>query len=322
MERQSPDPPPNGGDSVPRELAVRLLDSHYPYRIADERPRLFATSLPDDPPFEVPIPPGFVLVGSAVSEASRGRRVVEVVLDTELPAARVRDRYRELLSGSDWSEDARVNEPALGGFARGPRGFLMSLSRTLRRSSRGARVDVPGLSTVFRNVRRQSLIVSAEERAGMPTDVRLRLITGRDPLERRRRDDPEALFVMPMLTPPPRSRHSDEGERTGFLAPPFDARPSGGSSGGSGWEHDGAYSFAALETELDPASLAAHYAAQLEAAGWSRSGGDTSGPQVWSTWTFSDAKGYPWAAVFTVLHIPETPRRYLLHLRADRRPDR
>jgi hypothetical protein len=248
--------------------------------------------------------------------------VVEVVLDTELPAARVRDTYRDLLSGSDWSEDNRMNEPSGGGFARGPRGFLMSLSRTLRRSSRGTAVDVPGLSTIFRGVRQQFLIVSAEEQTGSPTDVRLRLVTGRKPLERRRRNDPEALFVMPLLTPPPRSRNSDEGEHTAFLAPPFEARHPGGGYGGSSWEHDGAYSFVALETDLDLDSITTHYAAQLEAAGWTRSGEGMDGPQAWNTWSFFDNEDRQWKAAFTALHLPETPRRYLLHLRADRTPDR
>ncbi len=141
MERRSTQRPSDG--SVSRELAVRLLDSHHPYRVADSKPRLFTQSLPDDPSFEVPVPEGFVLVGSAVLEPSRGRRAVEVVLDTGLSAARVRDTYKALLSTSDWSEDDRVNVPASGGFARGPRGFLMSLSRTLRRSSRGAKAGRP-----------------------------------------------------------------------------------------------------------------------------------------------------------------------------------
>ena len=319
MERRSPEHPSSG--SVSRELAVRLLDSHHPYRIADTKPRLFTGTLPDDPSFEVPIPQGFVLVGSAVLEPSRGRRVVEVVLDTGLPASRVRATYKDLLSATDWTEDDRMNEPAVGGFARGPRGFLMSLSRTLRRSSRGAPVDVPGLSTVFRNARRQYLIVSAEERTGLPTDVRLRLITGRDRARSHWRNDPEALFVIPLLTPPPRAQRLDERENIGLLAPPLEAQYSGGSFGGSGWEHDGAYSFAALETDLDLASLTAHYTAQLEAAGWSRSGEGIAGPQAWNTWTFSDNREHPWRAVFTILHIPEASRRYLLHLRADRTPD-
>jgi hypothetical protein len=45
------------------------------------------------------------------------------------------------------------------------------------------------------------------------------------------------------------------------------------------------------------------------------------GPQAWNTWTFSDNENCPWKAVFTALHIPDSPRRYLLHLRADRMTD-
>jgi hypothetical protein len=196
----------------------------------------------------------------------------------------------------------------------------MTLGRTLGRSRRGAPVDLPGLSTIFRDARRQTLIVSAEERSGAPTDVRLRLVTGRSPLHRRRRNDPEALFVMPVLTPPPRARISDEGVHPGHLAPPFEARTTGGSYGGHGWEHDGAYSFAALEADLDLPSITAHYADQLGSSGWSMTGQGQDGPQAWNTWSFLDDEGSPWEASFTVLQLPRTPRRYLLNLRADRTP--
>jgi hypothetical protein len=301
-------------------LAARLLKSHFPYTVSGEKPLVFAGRLPEEMPFEVPVPDGFVLVGSA-QVASRGnRRVVEVVLDTDLSASRVRDAYRDLLSEGEWEEE-HLGEPGGGGFARSPRGFLISLGRTLGRSRRGAPVDVPGLSTVFRDARRQTLIVSAEERRRAPTDVRLRLITGRSPLHRRHRNDPEALFVLPLLTPPPRARISDDGVHTGHLAPPFEARTTGGGYGGHGWEHDGACSFAALESDLDLPSITAHYADQLESAGWSRTGGGQDGPQAWNTWAFrDDNEGHPWEAAFTVLHMPKTPRRYLLNLRADRTP--
>lgn len=317
MEHPDPSSHPSGGH-VPHELAVRLLESHFPYTVSGEKPLVFAGGLPEEMPFEVPVPDGFVLVGSA-QVASRGnRRVVEIVLDTELPATRVRDAYRDLLSEGEWEEE-HLGEPGGGGFARGPRGFLMSLGRTLVRSRRGAPVDVPGLSTVFRDARRQTLIVSAEERRRAPTDVRLRLLTGRGPLHRRR-NDPEALFILPLLTPPPRARTSDEGVHTGHLAPPFEARTTGGSYGGHSWEHDGAYSFAALESDLDLQTIMAHYADQLEAASWSRTGEGRAGPQAWNTWAFGDNGGHPWEAAFTVLHLPRTPSRYLLNLRADRTP--
>ena len=316
---EHPDPSSHrNGHHVPHELAARLLESHFPYAVSGEQPLVFAGSLPREMPFEIPIPDGFVLVGSA-QVASRGnRRVVEVVLDTNLPASRVRDTYRDLLSGGDWQEE-NLDGPGGGGFARGPGGFLMSLGRTLTRSRRGRSVDIPGLSAVFRAASRQTLIVSAEERKNAPTDVRLRLVTGRG-LFHRRRNDPEALFIMPLLTPPPRSRTDDEGVHTGHLAPPFEARTTGGSYGGHAWEHDGAFSFVALETDLDLPVLTSHYTGQLEEAGWSRSGEGIDGPQAWNTWTFADGEDRPWEAVLTVLHLPKTPRRYLLHLRADRTP--
>lgn len=315
MEGRDHDPPENA--SVPAELAARLLRSHYPYSDADEKPRLFAGTLPEDPAFEVPIPDGFALVGGATFASGRGQRVVEVVLDTDMSAVQAREVFRGLLAGDGWEEDSRT---AHGGFARGPRGFLISLTRRLNPSGRWAPVDLPGLSTIFRDARRQALIVSIEERSNAPTDVRLRLLTGRGTTARRHRNDPEALFVMPLLTTPPGSRVPDDSGSTGLLAPPFDALRSGGEHGGSSWEQGGAYSFTALETDLDLPSLTAHYSSQLEDAGWTRSGEGMDGPQAWITWTFTDGESREWEGVLTVLHLPKTPRRYVLHLRADRSP--
>jgi hypothetical protein len=76
----------------------------------------------------------------------------------------------------------------------------------------------------------------------------------------------------------------------------------------------------AIETDLDLAGVARHYATQLEDAGWSCSDEGISGPQAWSTWNFADTRGQPWVGAFTALRLPETPRRYLLHLRADLKP--
>ncbi len=97
MQRAGPTSPSNDA-FVPRELAARLVESHFPYTVTEEKPLIFAGRLPEEVPFPVPIPEGFVLVGSA-QFASRGdRRVVEIVLDTTLPASRVRDAYRDLLA--------------------------------------------------------------------------------------------------------------------------------------------------------------------------------------------------------------------------------
>jgi hypothetical protein len=322
MERRSPEPPSNGDDSVALALARRLLVSHFPYAGAEKQPRILVGRLPEDPPFEIPIPAGFSLLGSAVSEPSRGRPTVEAVLDTQLPAERVRVVYRELLTASGWIEERRVPDP--GGFVRGPHGFLMSLKRSLPRSFRRRwRIpDTRRVSALFRFVaRKQTLFVSADERPGAPTDVRLTLIAGRNPSRFPPRGDAEAWSILPALTPPPASRDAGERRVMGVLAPPFDARRLGGNPGGSGREPDGAYSFAAIETSLSLDAVAAHYAAQLMEAGWSLSAEGSSGSQAWSTWTFAGTQGEPWAGAFTALRLPETPRRHLLHLRADRMPD-
>lgn len=75
MQRPGP-ASPLSGDLVPRELATRLMESHFPYTVTDDKPHIFPGSVPEEVPFGVPIPEGFVLVGSA-QFASRGdRRVV------------------------------------------------------------------------------------------------------------------------------------------------------------------------------------------------------------------------------------------------------
>ena len=104
MHRPGPASPSDGA-FVPRELAARLVESHFPYTVTDQKPLIFPGSLPEEVPFRIPIPEGFVLLGSA-RYASRGdRRVVEVVLDTTLSASRARNAYRDLLSEGGWAEE-------------------------------------------------------------------------------------------------------------------------------------------------------------------------------------------------------------------------
>ena len=101
MQRPGPASPPDGG-SVPRELAARLMESHFPYTVTDEKPLIFAGSVPKEVPSPVPIPEDFVLVGSA-QFASRGdRRVVTGVgerLSRAQPSARRLPPRARLLCG-------------------------------------------------------------------------------------------------------------------------------------------------------------------------------------------------------------------------------
>jgi len=61
-------------------------------------------------------------------------------------------------------------------------------------------------------------------------------------------------------------------------------RPQGGVFSGNE-----AQARATLETEDDLATIAAHYARQLEQAGWRCRGGDQQDPLAWSMWALGDA---------------------------------
>lgn len=106
--------------------------------------------------------------------------------------------------------------------------------------------------------------------------------------------------VLPPIAPPPRAQQFQEG--------------------GSGGD-DRVNTYARIESDADLVTLAAHYTAQLEQAGWQRQDGGESEPVVWSTWTFEDEyEGVqePWRAFFVLLKWPGEPRRSQAQLFAER----
>jgi hypothetical protein len=272
-------------------------------------------------PVEVPIPEGATVVGCAAHKPPRGGRFVQIVLDAALPAERLLEAYRRQLLSAGWSEDA--DWPGHSGFV--PRGLplFFRLVRRFPRLRRRFRLDRQEIPPFFRlGARAPKLWFVAQDRKGVPTDVRLNLvIKQRDPWLRH----DIAWTVIPRLSSPPDTRRSREHCVTDVLHPPPDAagRPRGG---GGPYEPDGAYSYATLETGLDLTSLSSHYAAQLEDTGWTRAEEGQSGPQAWSTWTLRDQKDRPWTGAFTALRLskgPEgAPSRYLLQINAYLTPHR
>ena len=255
-------------------------------------------------------------------------RLLQIVLDADVPAERFRETYRQLLLTSGWNEDQE--RPRRSGFAPRSLPMLFRAAQRFPRLRRRLGLDRPELPTLFRvgfrlGPRGPKLAVYAQDRRNAPTDVHLVLFAGQR--EAWVRHDP-AWSVIPRLYSPPSVSEQPEVERTGVLAPPFDARHLGGTWDGSGnrRENDGAYSYVALETDSELAAIAAHYATQLEEAGWSRTDGGQDSPQAWSTWTFADGQGRPWTGAFTALRLPEAPEgapnRYLLQLHAGRTSNR
>lgn len=80
----------------------------------------------------------------------------------------------------------------------------------------------------------------------------------------------------------------------------------GGGGGGGSWS-----SYASLKSDASPATIAAHYVAQLERAGWTRTDAGDDQFSAWTTWTF-DAAGGTYRGLFTVVApTGETAERLL-----------
>jgi len=152
------------------------------------------------------------------------------------------------------------------------------------------------MPTVFcRGARGPALAVKADTGQNGLTDVRLDLNfdARHSPCAQHGRHG-SMLDIIPPLTPPPGARQN-----------------SGGGGGGS----DQWYTSASLETELELAAVAAHYAQQLEGAGWTRREGGQSGPAAWSTWALRDADGQDCRGMFFVLQEPDIQGQYYLYIR-------
>lgn len=151
--------------------------------------------------------------------------------------------------------------------------------------------------TLFcRGKRGPAIILAATERSGQPTAVRITVEQdGRHSLCAQEEQPHNPWQMIPELRPPANAYQV----------------PSGGSGG-----NDSVISMATLTTELDLGVVAAHYEAQLEGAGWTKSAGDQQGAVAWSRWTFADKDGEAWRGMFVLIDTGDAPRRYSVQVHA------
>lgn len=267
-----------------RELAERLLSPPPDVRGEAPRARLFVGALPPELELDLPVPPGGRLIGSVhrVFRQDAGPKAgsVEVVVDAPGPPAAVAAFYQSAFAERGWFAPPSGGPPA-GGFqpTAGP------LYRLYCASSSGP-----------------FLQLSAFPMRGGSTDVRLSVSIGA----------PGPCGE----TPPPPTK----GTPIPFtLLPPLTA-PEGVelSAVSTGPSRPGTLSSDAIaETELSPAALEAHFAAQLAAAGWTRLDGGAQGRLAWSAWQVP-GEG-EWEGFLYVLDGPGTGRRSLhLHIATPR----
>ena len=76
----------------------------------------------------------------------------------------------------------------------------------------------------------------------------------------------------------------------------------------------GLYSSAALRTDLAPAALSEHYAAQLEEAGWARTNRGETSSVVWTQWRYEDDRGDPWIGFMQILGDEVFPEQTIAYL--------
>jgi hypothetical protein len=241
--------------------------------------QLLVAQMPEGVLQTVPMPENSHLLGSL----TRTHQVM-AVLDVDLPAQRIIDFYRHHFAAAGWL-DPTANQPMSGGFQR---------------------PQTPRALHLWQRPHGPTLAIQVYELRDQPADVRLTLNT--DPtlsLEAQdiaRRGPMGGHGLPPGIIPP--------------LWPPANADllvPRYGSSGSENGE-----SAAMLVTELDVGAIAAHYAGQLQQAGWALHSESQIGPVRCSNWFFHNEAGHSCQGLFVVQQRVEHPEYYFLYVRADR----
>ncbi len=272
---------PESREALLQELALRLATS--PFDPRPRGPQLFVGQLPDTLPFDVPIPEGCRIIGSL----ARSDKYLDILLDVPLPPEQALAFYRERLLAAGWAEPQNMRVPPHGGFVHVSH-LALSHSALFCKGPRG-----PALNFMARAAQADV------------TDVRLDLnLEERESpcahTARMRREEHVHGMGVGRLIPP--------------LAPPAGAQQMGGGGGGGleSW-----HTSASLEADGDLATLAAHYASQLEQGGWTRTDSGQQGPVAWHAWTFQDEDQEPWYGFFFMHQVPGKPRNYSLYLRIE-----
>ena len=274
MTQNTPSPEENMAQL--RELALRLPAP--PFDPEARQPQLLVGSLPASLPLDLPLPDGCQIVGSFV----RNPETIQIVFDTDQSPIEIIAFYTERMQAVGWSEPE---------FQRRHRQRESGFVHTFHRPTL--------FTTLCKGQRGPALMVSAfgGQDEGRKTEVRLNLDT-------RSRNSPcsqssEIFMDVSALIPP--------------LVPPLGGRQ-WGSGGGSNSESASTVATLDLESELPLSLLVAHYARQLEQAGWQRTGEGSSEPMGWHTWEFHDKENERWLGVFSLLEIPGMERTYYLQM--------
>jgi len=236
-----------------RDLAQRLLAP--PVFGPNGQPQtveLFVGQLPSDFPLALPTPPNGRLVGSDAHRAGTQPISWAVVFDAPGAPGDVNTFYQQQLPGLGWTPAPSHPGAQRGGFQP----TLNTIPLIFCQSSSGP-----------------SLTVTATVRPNLPTDVRVSV----------------SASAGPCASSPGSPGQPPGADRLPALTAPAGVQVQTTSGGGGPNRFT---SDATAITDQSVTTLEAHFAQQVQAAGWTRVAGGANGPVAWSTWTVPGDGGY------------------------------
>lgn len=90
------------------------------------------------------------------------------------------------------------------------------------------------------------------------------------------------------------------------------------ADGGSNSERAATFATLDIKDEVALPQLSAHYAHQLEQAGWQRTGEGSNELMALHTWEFFDKESERWLGAFTMLHVPGMEHQYYVQMHINR----
>jgi hypothetical protein len=205
---------------------------------------LIPVGYPDDLPPELIDRTELRFLGSVVRRRAGALVGAEMVFDGPSEPEVVVANYEAVLVGLGWQRLDQPRPPSGGGFEGGGFGETTLL------------VDSEESAIIF-------LHATDREDGGAELRVRYEPAHAQEMVANIGRGMRHEESILPKLKPPPGVKFQPEG--------------TGG--GGGRWKSD-----ARAQTEMAPMKLEAHFAKQLEAAGWGRVGGSADDFFAWSSW--------------------------------------
>ncbi|MEO8609279.1 MAG: hypothetical protein ABI690_15415 [Chloroflexota bacterium] len=265
----NPSPQVIGGDEAGlRALLSRIVSSSgFP----PDQSAAYVRQLPDNLPFNLPLPDKANIVGS-VFYGSPG--YTQVILDAQQTPDEIVQFFRDSLTTSDWSSLSADNSP-VGGFVAQPWSQAFFCYQTTQAMLRVLAEGGDSATNV-------SITITA------PADTTACGGAGAGA------SPGEPFTLLPQLQVP---------AGVSLL-------PSGTGGGGLGSAGKYTSLLTALTSDLPLSKIADAYNEQLKALGWQPISQEANAKMNWSGWTVLDADGKTWAGTFMVSANPAVTGRY------------